>query len=208
MESQLSVFDAIIDMLCLKPIFMIGFVLLSVVLFALFKKENKLPKGQIIIASFLLYYYVCIVLYNVVGIPTISELIRVTSLGEPLFNPNISLIPLDGGVSLGFILNIFCFMPLGFFCPLVSQSFNKMKNVVVLGFGVSLVIELSQLFTLYRATDINDLIANTFGALLGFFCYQLILKLKVKETPASEHKVGQRLPILVIATAFVMIFMS
>ena len=208
MESQLSVFDAIIDMLCLKPIFMIGFVLLIAVLFILFKKDNKLPKGQIIITSFLLYYYVCIVLYNVVGIPTISEIMRVTGLGESLFNPNISLIPLVGGVSLEFILNIFCFIPLGFLCPLISQSFNKMKNVVALGFGLSLAIELSQLFTLYRATDINDLIANTFGALLGFFCSQVILKLKVKETPPSSNKAAQRLPIIVIMTAFVIVFMS
>lgn len=208
MESQLSVFDAIIDMLCLKPIFIIGFVLVVAVLFILFKKDNKLPKGQIIITSFLLYYYVCIVLYNVVGIPTISEIMRVTGLGESLFNPNISLIPLVGGVSLEFILNIFCFIPLGFLCPLISQSFNKMKNVVALGFGLSLAIELSQLFTLYRATDINDLIANTFGALLGFFCYQVILKLKVKETPPSCNKAAQRLPIIVIMTAFVIVFMS
>lgn len=207
MESQLNVFEAIIDMLCIKPVFMIGFAFLIVVLFWLFKKEDKLPKGQIIIASLLLYYYVCIVLYNVVGIPTISEFIRVTNLGESLFNPNISLIPLVGGVSLEFILNIFCFIPLGFLCPLVSQSFNKMKNVVVLGFGLSVAIELSQLFTLYRATDINDLIANTFGALLGFFCYQ-ILKLKVKELPLSSIKVAQCLPILVIMTAFIMVFMS
>lgn len=208
MESQLSVFDAIIDMLCLKPIFIIGFILLIAVLFILFKKDNKLPKGQIIITSFLLYYYVCIVLYNVVGIPTISEIMRVTGLGESLFNPNISLIPLVGGVSLEFILNIFCFIPLGFLCPLISQSFNKMKNVVALGFGLSLAIELSQLFTLYRATDINDIIANTFGALLGFLCYQIILKLRVKETPSSSNKVSQRLPIIVIMTAFVIVFMS
>ena len=148
MESQLTIFEAVMDMLRLKPIFIIGFILMTAMLFWLFKKENKRPIRQIVIASFLLFYYLCIVLENVVGIPTISEIIRVIGLGESVFNPNINLITLVGGVSLEFILNIFCFIPLGFLCPLVSQSFNKMKYSVALGFGLSLAIELSQLFTL------------------------------------------------------------
>ncbi|WP_041140019.1 VanZ family protein [Beduini massiliensis] len=208
MESQLTIFEAVMDILRLKPIFIIGFILMTAMLFWLFKKENKRPIRQIVIASFLLFYYLCIVLENVVGIPTISEIIRVIGLGESVFNPNINLITLVGGVSLEFILNIFCFIPLGFLCPLVSQSFNKMKYSVALGFGLSLAIELSQLFTLYRATDINDLIANTFGALLGFFCYQMVLKLGVKETPIFDSKAVQRLPLLIIMTAFVTVFIS
>ena len=31
-----------------------------------------------------------------------------------------------------------------------------------------LAIEISQMFTLYRATDIDDLFANTIGAVIGY----------------------------------------
>ena len=38
---------------------------------------------------------------------------------------------------------------------------------------MSLSIELLQLFT-YRATDINDLIANTLGTVFGYFLFRMI----------------------------------
>ena len=48
-----------------------------------------------------------------------------------------------------------------------------MKETVTAGFCLSLMIELLQLLT-YRATDINDLIANTLGTLLGYFVFRML----------------------------------
>ena len=60
--------------------------------------------------------------------------------------------------------NIFIFIPVGF---LVSLIWNmKDKNVILIGFLISLSIELTQLF-LKRTTDIDDLILNTLGVIIG-----------------------------------------
>lgn len=60
--------------------------------------------------------------------------------------------------------NIFIFIPVGL---LVSLIWNiKDKNVILIGFLISLSIELTQLF-LKRTTDIDDLILNTLGVIIG-----------------------------------------
>ena len=85
-------------------------------------------------------------------------------------------------------MNIVLFMPLGFFCPLISKRYRRVKNTVFTGFGLSLTIELAQLFTMYRATDIDDLITNTAGTLLGYACFRLIHRLGITESHAAERR--------------------
>ena len=72
------------------------------------------------------------------------------------------------------ILNIILFVPLGIMLPFLWKKYNTLKATAVFGFMMSLSIELLQLFT-YRATDINDLIANTLGTLFGYFLFRMIL---------------------------------
>jgi len=73
-----------------------------------------------------------------------------------------------GSYWLWFMLlgNIVMFMPLGFFPKLLYRKWSWWKSLL-LGFGVSVSIELAQLFTT-RSTDIDDVILNTLGALLGW----------------------------------------
>lgn len=209
MSNQLNLFESILDLLSLKPIFMLGFIILGIWLYWLFKKDSTLPKVRIMVGSMLMYYYLCIVLYNIVGIPTINELSRIIGLGESIFHPHLNLIPLVGGVHLEFILNIFCFIPLGFFSVLISKPYNKMKNSVMLGFCISFIIEMSQMFTLYRATDINDLIANTFGALVGYLCFKSIPNSKIQsEFNVEDKTVTRYLPIFITTLAMIMTFVS
>ena len=73
-------------------------------------------------------------------------------------------------------LNVLMFVPLGIFLPLLWKPFRKLWRALLFGFGTSLMIELLQIFT-YRSTDINDLMTNTFGTLLGWFVGILIAKL-------------------------------
>lgn len=213
MEIQLGLFEAFMDILYLKPLFILGFALLGLILFWGLRKNKKLPRFKIILASILMFYYLCIVLKNIVGIPTIGEFIRLVRLGETLFNPNISLIPLVDGISLEFILNIFCFIPLGCLCPMISKSYEQAKKVVLLGFGLSLLIEVSQLFTLYRASDINDLIANVLGTIVGYVCFKLMIRLggkrrNYKYGPSLENDSTRFLPIFIVATALLITFVS
>lgn len=65
------------------------------------------------------------------------------------------------------LLNIALFIPLGFLLPLLWRQYRSLAALAAFGFALSLAIELSQLFVL-RATDVNDLITNTLGAVLGW----------------------------------------
>lgn len=213
MERQLSFFESIINLLYLEPLFIFGLVLVGLFLFWLLKKDKKLPKFKMAISSMLMYYYLCIVFKRIVGIPTLNEFIRLSSFGESLFNPNIDLVPLSNGVSLEFILNIICFIPLGFLCPIISRTYEDFKKVALIGFGVSLMIEISQLFTRFRATDINDLITNVLGTIIGYLSFKLIVKLRKvrsysKQSTYLEKDSTRFLPILIVVFAFLITFIS
>ena len=65
------------------------------------------------------------------------------------------------------LLNVVLFFPLGLCLPLFWGPFRRMWRTLVFGFLVSFLIEFLQIFT-YRASDVNDLITNTLGTLLGW----------------------------------------
>lgn len=160
-----------------------------------------------------MYYYLCLTFKNIVGIPNISELSRLSHLGEPFFNPNINLVSLSDGFSLSFILNIVLFVPIGFFSSIISGTYEQAKKVILLGLSLSIIIEISQLFTLYRATDINDLSTNILGTLIGYLCYRLVVKLKIvksylKHSVSLENNFTRFIPIMIMVLAFIITFIS
>ena len=70
--------------------------------------------------------------------------------------------------------NILLFKPLGFCIPLFFNKKNKLSKVILYGFTASLIIEVLQLFTPYNITDIDDIIFNTFGTVIGFIIFNII----------------------------------
>ncbi len=72
---------------------------------------------------------------------------------------------------INFLGNIIMFMPIGFFIPLLWKANNK--KVIIAGFCSSLFIEICQLF-LTRGTDIDDLMLNTIGTILGLLLYRFL----------------------------------
>lgn len=77
--------------------------------------------------------------------------------------------------------NILMFMPLGFLVPLLWKACKRLKNILMIGFIVSLSIESLQFVEnllrvgLGRITDIDDVICNVFGTLLGYLIYKLLI---------------------------------
>ena len=72
--------------------------------------------------------------------------------------------------------NVVMLLPLGMFIPLMFSRVRKFIPVVVLCFLTSVMIELMQLITSYRSTDVDDVILNTAGACIGFLIYKLLEK--------------------------------
>ncbi|MBT2737980.1 VanZ family protein [Bacillus sp. ISL-7] len=78
--------------------------------------------------------------------------------------------------------NILLLMPLGFCAPILFNKFNSFKNVVLLGLFMSICIECIQFFelisgiVLWRSVDIDDVICNVIGAVLGYLIYTLLFR--------------------------------
>ena len=71
-------------------------------------------------------------------------------------------------------LNVLLFIPLGIFVPCLWPEYRSMMKTVGLGLMTSLGIEILQIFT-FRATDINDLITNVAGTMIGYLIGKLII---------------------------------
>lgn len=73
--------------------------------------------------------------------------------------------------------NVVCFMPFGFLLPTISKS-KIVKNVVGVFFCTVLfttAIETIQLVTKVGAFDIDDIILNTIGGILGYLVMRVTL---------------------------------
>jgi len=120
-----------------------------------------------------------------------SEIIQARQPLCMLFK-EINLIPFKGvwtifskGDSLGaavqvrnWLGNILLFIPLGFSIPILSKRFGDAKKVILSICVISLFIEESQFLLTcfvfrapYKVTDIDDLIANVLGGLVGFLFF-------------------------------------
>ncbi|NLC28935.1 MAG: VanZ family protein [Chloroflexi bacterium] len=77
-------------------------------------------------------------------------------------------------VFINIVGNILLFSPIGLTIPLLDTRLKRGWLVVLLGLSFSLVIELAQTFLIHRVFDVDDLILNTFGTLLGFLLYALL----------------------------------
>ena len=58
--------------------------------------------------------------------------------------------------------------------PLIYKKFNTFGKVTLFGFLMSLTIEILQLPFAVRASDVDDLILNTAGCVVGYGIYALV----------------------------------
>ena len=75
---------------------------------------------------------------------------------------------------LNVIGNAAMFIPSGIVLPFVYKRLNSFWKVLLAGIGISLCIEIIQLPFSVRATDIDDLILNTIGVIVGYGIVTLI----------------------------------
>lgn len=86
-------------------------------------------------------------------------------------------------------LNILLFVPLGIFLPCLWQKYRTMKKTILFGSATSLGIEVSQIFTM-RATDVNDLMTNVAGTVIGYLIGRVIIK-KIPWLDSLKTKEGE-----------------
>ena len=79
---------------------------------------------------------------------------------------------------LNVIGNAAMFIPSGIVLPIIYKRLDSFIKVILAGGGISLCIEMMQLPFSVRASDIDDLILNTAGVMLGYGIYALVRCLK------------------------------
>lgn len=148
--------------------------------------------------AILIFALYLIAVFTVVGIPTV---------GTFRVDFGFNLVPLIDIVNSPFeytkntILNIILFMPLGFLVPAIWKNYRSVKTMFFMGLALSVSIEVVQIFT-FRLTDIDDLITNTAGAVIGYYIarrcsFKLPLRLGDNEESLIRYE-----PVIVLVVMF------
>lgn len=81
-------------------------------------------------------------------------------------------------ILINVIGNTSMFIPLGVVWPIVFKELDTHKKAILAGVGVSLCIEILQLPFYVRVSDIDDLILNSLGYLMGYGLYHLCKRIR------------------------------
>ena len=73
--------------------------------------------------------------------------------------------------------NSFLFSPIGIVLPLLYKKFDSFKIIFLTGLMTTLSIEFIQIF-IKRSVDIDDIILNTIGVIIGYILYKIFKKFK------------------------------
>ncbi len=111
--------------------------------------------------SILTFIYIIILLLStLVPFRTMFAYIRVNEYASGW--DSVSLVNLLG--------NVFVFSPIGIFIPLLWKRLRSFAKIALIGLGFTCFIETFQYF-IGRSTDIDDIILNTVGVLIGYIAY-------------------------------------
>ena len=159
-------------------ILLIAFIIYIITRILIYKKTKKLNiLREFFIFTFFIYF-LGVLFYAFFKYPFISSpgpifisgnLIPFKGIYEIIvYNPNYFLFNVGG--------NLIMLYPLGIFIPLLYNNKNNLKDIFKLSLLSTLSIEIIQLLFNVGSFDIDDIILNTLGAVLGYLTYILITK--------------------------------
>ncbi len=76
--------------------------------------------------------------------------------------------------------NVVGFLPFGFFLPMLFKRARKWYAALLFSMEFSMIIEVLQLVNKVGSCDVDDVILNTLGGVLGYFCYFVIRNVRRK----------------------------
>lgn len=152
------------------------------VLALLYHRDNRLRFSAVLTAYLVVLYLLGLACFTLYPLPADPVAYCAAHHLSPQLNPLqfIDDVASDGLTAiLQIVMNIVFFLPLGFF---MGRTFRfRLRVALPLGFAASLLIETAQLTGIfglfpcaYRLFDVDDLIWNTSGALIGFAAAMLV----------------------------------
>ncbi|MGY3778640.1 VanZ family protein [Isobaculum melis] len=151
-------------------------------------KQEIVRKNKEIILWLFVFYVILLYQLTVFrwGFNFSTAFEQLRSLDHVNWQPFVETLKLTNGLTLfDFIYNlfgnIFWFVPMGLMLPALLKKSKQIKTLLI-GFGVSLSIEVMQFIFQTGISDIDDVIFNTLGTLLGLLVFSGIswVKNKVK----------------------------
>lgn len=100
--------------------------------------------------------------YNLIPFHTIMNYVNATGY----INTSIVITNLAG--------NILAFMPLGFFLPLLFKRYLKFRKAISIVIASTLTVECLQYIFRVGSFDVDDLILNSVGGILGFWIFKVV----------------------------------
>ena len=82
---------------------------------------------------------------------------------------------------LEFIFNIFLFIPFGLIIPYLLKEKHKYRSAIVIGIISTIALETTQLVSKLGTFEIDDITANSLGAMVGVLIYYKIRKHKINK---------------------------
>ena len=76
-------------------------------------------------------------------------------------------------VLLNILGNVAAFLPFGFFLPIISPRFGKWYLMLILSFLLTLSIETIQLVFKVGSFDVDDMLLNTLGGVIGYIVFAI-----------------------------------
>jgi glycopeptide antibiotics resistance protein len=153
------------------------------VVVAVMRRRGPVPRGRLVAVAILIGYAVCVAAVTV--FPIVVRPGR--RAGEPWWAV-IQAVPF-AVEPLSFVLNVVMFVPFGVLLPLLWPRTGAPGRLAARALAVSAGIESVQ-FVLWvalgtrRTVDVNDLIANTAGAILGLLVLRMVTGRRPARTPA------------------------
>lgn len=108
------------------------------------------------------------------------------------------------------ILNILLFVPLGFWLPFGIKFFRHFYTTYLAGFLFTTAIEISQLYFNKGIFELDDIMDNAVGAMIGygFFTLWNYLLTRIRKEKASFAKtIALQIPLIITVSAFLCIYL-
>src|SRR5258706_4037002 len=152
----------------------VGLIVLFIILTVLWKQKR----------SFAYMFFFSVFWIYLMGVFSVVVFPFPIGVGNPNFKPSINLIPLHFG-DCSFVMlcirniyeNVLLTMPFGFGISFIARI--KSQNILWLALAVGFSFEITQLVislifkSAFRSVDINDVILNAIGVLLGYGVFRI-----------------------------------
>ena len=145
------------------------------------EREKKFTKRQAILLILIIGYYSLLILATTFGRPAENIFARTIDF-DVLSQYQQAWNQFSFNSFFHIIVNIGMLFPLGILLPLFSEVFLKAKWMLISSITTSLFIETLQFITLRGSAELDDLLHNTIGMMLGYCIVNIVLIfLKKKE---------------------------